>query len=40
MRVNITEPRQTSIPSDAELEAKPAVTVVFQGGEAREQNGR
>jgi hypothetical protein len=40
MRVNVTEPRQTPIPSNVELEAKPVVVVVARGGEARRQNPR
>jgi hypothetical protein len=39
MRVNITEPGQTSIPSNAEPEAKPVVIVVSRGGESRKQKG-
>jgi hypothetical protein len=40
MRVNITEPRQTTIPSNVEREAKPVVAVVPRDGEARKQKGR
>jgi hypothetical protein len=40
MRVNVTEPRQTSIPSNVEPEAKPVVVVVSRGGEARRQRRR
>jgi hypothetical protein len=37
MRVNITEPRLTYIPSNEEPEAKPVVVVASRGGEARRQ---
>jgi hypothetical protein len=40
MRVNVTEPRQTSIPSNVEPEGKPAVGVVSYGGESRRQKQR
>jgi hypothetical protein len=40
MGVNITEPRETYIQSNAEPEANPAVRVVWRGGEARRQKGR
>jgi hypothetical protein len=40
MGVNITEPRQTYIQSNAEAEAKPVVAVVWRGGEAIRQKGR
>jgi hypothetical protein len=40
MRVNTTERRQASIPSNGEEEAKPVVVVVSRGGEARRQKGR
>jgi hypothetical protein len=37
IRVNVTEPRQTSIPSNAEPDAKPVVVVAPRGGEAKKQ---
>jgi hypothetical protein len=40
MRVTIIEPRQTSIPSNVEQEAKPVVVLVSRGGEARRQKRR
>jgi hypothetical protein len=40
MRLNIAEPRQALIPSNAELEAKRVVVVVSRGGEARRQKRR
>jgi hypothetical protein len=40
MPVNITKPRQTSIPSNIEPEAKPVVVAMSWGGEARRQKGR
>jgi hypothetical protein len=40
MRVNVTEPKQTSIPSNVEPEGKPVVVVVWRGGEAIRQKGR
>jgi hypothetical protein len=40
MGVNIAEPRQTHIQSNAEPERKPVVTVVWGGGEAIRQKRR
>jgi hypothetical protein len=40
MRVSITEPRQTSVPSNVEPEAKLVVVVASWGGEARRQRVR
>jgi hypothetical protein len=40
MRANITEPRQASIPSNVEPEAKPVIVVVSRGGEATRQKRR
>jgi hypothetical protein len=40
MRANVTESRQTSIPSNVEREAKPVVVVVPWGREARRQKWR
>jgi hypothetical protein len=37
MRENITKPRQISIPSNVELEAKSVVVVVWRDGEARRE---
>jgi hypothetical protein len=40
MRVNVTEPRQASVPSNVEPEAKSVVVVASRDGEARKQKGR
>jgi hypothetical protein len=40
IRANVTKPRQTSILSNVEPEAKPVVVVVSRGGEARRQKRR
>jgi hypothetical protein len=40
MKITITEPSQTSIPSNAEAEGKTVVGMVSRGGEARRQKRR
>jgi hypothetical protein len=40
VRVNVTERRRTSIPSNVEPEAKAVVAVASRGGEARSQKRR